>query len=388
MLKKVSNPILAILTAGVLMYGCASDKVAPSKENGGKSPELAGLLTDPHLTLDSICSPSFSIQLVNEATGSPTIDKCNIPGGMGPCTTTTSWGNVELYNGTKFVDGVYGNGDDVEYFVADFKCASGWYIDAAKSNFGVAGEFEFTNGIPQINQDWFSDDVNPVVNRWVMQKRMDQLPGRDFSVALNLTMVKLNIFSQVVNGSMTSIWGKNPESSNPQSPYYVATSPFLTHFTAGQCYAPAWPAATNECATVYTGAPALGCADLTPVVTGATGQVTYAWSNGASTASLHICPTAAETYTVSISDANGPFAVKNYNVNVIDASCGNGNGNNNRHKVMVCHRPPGNPANVQNICIDWSGVPAHVARFRPAGSTQGHDSGCEIGSCGSNPCFQ
>ena len=370
------------------MFGCTSDPVAPNEGGTADKPELAGAVGDPHPRLDSVCGNMFSVNLVSEATGSATIDKCNVPGGMGPCNTTNPWGSVTMYNGVNFVDNVYDNGDDVEYFVADFSCGSGWYIDAGKSNFGVSSGFTFTNGIPEISQDWFSDDVNPVVNKWQMRKRMENLPAGGFAVALNLTVLKLNLYSQVVNGSMTSVWGKNPDWNDPQSPYYSAESPFLTQFEAGQCFAASWPTPTSECATVYTGAPALGCVDLSPTVTNGNGALTYAWSNGATTPAINVCPTAAATYTVSVSDAGGPLAVLDYNVNVVDASCGNGRGRNGSHKVMVCHHPPGNPANVRNICIDWSGVPAHVARFRPAGSQQGHDSGCEIGACGSNPCLQ
>ena len=41
-------------------------------------------------------------------------------------------------------------------------------------------------------------------------------------------------------------------------------------------------------------------------------------------------------------------------------------------KVVVCHIPPGNPANAHNICISPNGVPAHIAH------------GCSLGPC--DPC--
>ena len=43
------------------------------------------------------------------------------------------------------------------------------------------------------------------------------------------------------------------------------------------------------------------------------------------------------------------------------------------HKVTICHFPPGNPANMQTITIDWSAVPAHVANH-----------GDYIGVCGAD----
>lgn len=62
--------------------------------------------------------------------------------------------------------------------------------------------------------------------------------------------------------------------------------------------------------------------------------------------------------------------------------CGNGNG---QQKVTVCHLPPGNPANMQEICIAVSALPAHVQEFKPINNpTMGHNSGCHIGPC--DPC--
>ena len=40
------------------------------------------------------------------------------------------------------------------------------------------------------------------------------------------------------------------------------------------------------------------------------------------------------------------------------------------HKVLICHIPPGNPDNVQEILVDYHSVPAHVANH-----------GDTIGSC-------
>ena len=42
------------------------------------------------------------------------------------------------------------------------------------------------------------------------------------------------------------------------------------------------------------------------------------------------------------------------------------------HKVLICHLPPGNPANSQEILVDYHAVPAHIANH---GDTVG---ACEI----------
>lgn len=55
------------------------------------------------------------------------------------------------------------------------------------------------------------------------------------------------------------------------------------------------------------------------------------------------------------------------------AVAGFAQGHNNpcdkRGKVLVCHLPPGNPENVQEICISESAVAAHLAH------------GCYVGTC-------
>jgi len=59
------------------------------------------------------------------------------------------------------------------------------------------------------------------------------------------------------------------------------------------------------------------------------------------------------------------------------SSCGSKGKN-----VLVCHIPPGNPENAQTICINPSGVPAHIDPKR------GHNSGCYVGSCDCSPCAE
>ncbi len=65
-----------------------------------------------------------------------------------------------------------------------------------------------------------------------------------------------------------------------------------------------------------------------------------------------------------------------------DYDCTTGKG---EQKVTVCHMPPGNPTNVQQICIAVSALPAHIVDFKPATNPcMGHHSGCHLGPC--NPC--
>jgi len=124
-------------------------------------------------------------------------------------------------------------------------------------------------------------------------------------------------------------------------------------------------------ATVYAGYPALACATLTAVPTGAA-PYNYVWSNGATTASITVCNTVTTVYTVTVTDVNGCTSTDNVTVNVTDVRCGNGG-----RKVMVCHVPKGNPAGAHTICISSRAVAAHLAH------------GDHLGDCNQpppNPC--
>jgi hypothetical protein len=115
---------------------------------------------------------------------------------------------------------------------------------------------------------------------------------------------------------------------------------------------------------------------LTANAEGGTAPYTYQWSTGATTQSISVsCSTPGEhSYTVTVTDAKGCKAIKVIKVKCKDVRCGGLNGNNKKdHKVMVCHVPPGNPANAHVICIDYHAVPAHLAH------------GCYLGECDGVP---
>lgn len=54
-------------------------------------------------------------------------------------------------------------------------------------------------------------------------------------------------------------------------------------------------------------------------------------------------------------------------------------------KYAICHLPPGNPANIQNIEIGRTALDAHIIDFKPLDNPcMGHHSGCHLGTC--DPC--
>lgn len=134
----------------------------------------------------------------------------------------------------------------------------------------------------------------------------------------------------------------------------------------------------GPCQVVYPGYGPAECVTLTATASGGVGMYTYEWDDAAmsTTASITICPTSATTYHVIATDENGCTTEASVTVNAVDVSCGK-----NGDKVQVCHIPPGNNGNPQNICISANAVPAHIDQ------SIGHSSGCHLGLCGAvDPC--
>lgn len=204
-------------------------------------------------------------------------------------------------------------------------------------------------------------------------------------------------------------WGApkpiNPDVPNPSVDYVFEFCPQLCPF---QLCAP-WCGSVNTCPdvdcgvsvnppvltgdtchTTIIGAPTLpngqrlDCVRLDVTVTG-DGPFTYLWSTGSTASWITVCPTTTTRYWVDVTNAGGTTRLW-YTVNVVNAACVAGR--SGTHKVLVCHYPPGNPNNPQQICIDWNGVPAHVAAYRTPDMNPrlGHDSGCKIGPCAADPC--
>jgi hypothetical protein len=380
-MKRFIQSIAAVALAGLVLAGCQSDKVSP--QNGkSNTPNLAGALGDPHPMLETLCQSSDTLWLYREDNGSPMVDKCfgygGVPVACNPA-VQMKWGGIVINEGYKDSEGMI----DCNYWMAP-----GWFCNNHSWEFAPTNSFQFDqNGIPVVGNDWASQVVNPVANKWQLRIATADLPAGEFDMALRIGAVKLNLFGATVAGSATTLWGRNAD-WNKTGDKDQSNSQWVMHFETANCMTPATPVETS-CVGLFTAPTVNSCATISANTTGLTGSTfSYAWSTGASTKSISVCPTTTTTYSVTISGAGGaPMLINEITVNAVSAACGNGN--NAGQKVKVCHRPPGNPTNVQNICIDPSALPAHVARFRAPGSNphQGHDSGCEIGECGANPCL-
>jgi hypothetical protein len=115
--------------------------------------------------------------------------------------------------------------------------------------------------------------------------------------------------------------------------------------------------------TLYRGYAPQACATITATVDGSA-PTALLWSNGYTDTSIEVCDTISGWYHVTLTDDTACMASDSVFVKVVDVRCGN-----NWNKVLVCHIPPGNPANAHTICISENGVPAHLAH------------GCYLGEC-------
>ena len=125
---------------------------------------------------------------------------------------------------------------------------------------------------------------------------------------------------------------------------------------------------------------------LTSTISGGTPGYSYSWSpstglNNPNIANPVASPTVTTTYVLTITDSRGCTRSLGITINVrplSDAVC-SGSGNN--VKFSVCHIPPGNPSNPQNICISVNALPPHLVS-----GTNGHNN-CYLGPCGQQLCF-
>ena len=376
---------LAAFGLSALLFGCTPDKVGPTEKNGGK--DVAGAFDDTHITLDTVCALTDSIYF-RSSDGSFYVNKCVSEDWFAPEVVPCDpgqpkWGSFVVYNGYQ-----YTQTDSIHWLDVDFSLAPGIFSDLSSWVFTTGNGIliDPNTGTPTVGTDWSSVVSNPVRNQWKVQIPVDQLPQPAFDLACRMSVLRLSFFAEEIPGTRTNLWSINHH-WNEVGSEYASNNEFVLRYAPFGCLETVTPPQTSsEC--VYLPLGWTGQLPSSATLDAGIGS-SYQWSTGATTRTIAVSPTVTTSYTVSISTGNAVTMIKTFNVTVQNVRCGNTNGNNPQHKVTVCHRPPGNPNNVQNICIDWSGVPAHVKRFRAPGSNphQGHDSGCEIGTCGGNPCL-
>jgi hypothetical protein len=123
--------------------------------------------------------------------------------------------------------------------------------------------------------------------------------------------------------------------------------------------------------------------NLSTTVAGGLPPYTYSWSPAAGLSSTTIAnpvasPTVTTTYTLTVTDALNNSRFQSITINVLPLSAAVHSGNGNNLKFKVCHIPPGNPSNPQNIVISVNALNAHLTS-----GTSGHNN-CYLGPCNTN----
>jgi hypothetical protein len=126
--------------------------------------------------------------------------------------------------------------------------------------------------------------------------------------------------------------------------------------------------------------------NLSSTASGGTPGYTYSWSpttglNTPNIANPVASPTITTTYVLTVTDSKGCTRSLGITINVLPLSAAVCAQNGNSVKFNVCHIPPGNPSNSNNICISSNALPAHL---NPG--TNGHNN-CTLGPCGQQLCF-
>jgi hypothetical protein len=368
-LTKISTLILLLM---VVTFGCKPDQSVEPKNDG--APELGFDGPSPHNRPTPQCMASVYSNLID-----------NLGSTQGGIPFPAAYGNLEVAN------------DPTDLYVL-VSMGGGWVIAEGRVFAGTCETITY-NPDGTVNTEAFpiSGPVNPAVQYWQANIKLDGITRDESGCACVVTWLmgaQTSLGGNLFNH--TPLWGNGQKLGNSNG-YYINACPVPCPFGN----------ATAECYDVNP--PARPCVDLTVEMTSGTPPYTMTWSNGVTTivdannmtgiSTQNVCPTSAAVWTCLMTDYVSIYTdTVVFNVSPTPAccfvprpgpndllglwACGNGNG---QQKVQVCHLPPGNPGNLQEICIATPALPAHIIDFKPQDKPcQGHHSGCHIGPC--DPC--
>lgn len=323
------------------LVGCSEEQnVQPKSENNPEMGAYGRAGNDDHPQPNPACGFGKDVALVNAA-GSETYALNQLP-----------YGNISLRNDENIV------WIGLNLNPALFTDLSTWYIGAASgAPTNQNGDFDLES-FPNI-------DNHPYSNVWAWSTNAGGY-GPCNNWVCYFEVFRASFFGGPNEATREGIWAKGTSQANG----------YVFEYCQDPCFSVTAP--DGWCATVYNSIYQPGkCTDLTAAGSDGQAPYSYAWSTGETTATINVCTTTPTSYMVTVTDASGATAVGEYNVNVIDAR----DPRKPTKKVIVCHLPPGNPANMQEIRIGIPAIPAHVDPNR------GHNSGCKLGPCGQvDPC--
>ena len=196
-----SHLIYAKVFALVILFAlssCTAEHVSPAAQQD--APVLAA---DAGNNLPPVnqCSPRVDYDLADE-TGSLQVTYLNPGGNPG---AAPNWGVVSFLN------------SDVE-FVAEVDLASGWYIESVGVFTGNESALTLVDGNPQVSDNWFQADVNPLVNATQIRVAFSEIPNPCFNPTIVVEAVQFDMLGGIDPDSRTSLTLYNPAWNDATQP--------------------------------------------------------------------------------------------------------------------------------------------------------------------------
>ncbi|MCB0664805.1 MAG: hypothetical protein KDC80_03240 [Saprospiraceae bacterium] len=115
------------------------------------------------------------------------------------------------------------------------------------------------------------------------------------------------------------------------------------------------------------------CIEVQGKAKGGSGKYDFHWSNGAKGEFIKVCKDELEEFSVKVTDSNGCSAKQEIWIPLGDRIECHPNGK----KITICHLPPGNTDNAQELCVSTSSLKAHFGHGDYLGPCDGPCGGSE-----------
>ena len=183
-----------------LLWSCQAEDVNPGQSEVSKVKTFAD--SQSHQVIEPECSPRVAYPLMDLNGGT----NVSYFGPFGnPTNPPTPWGSVTLVNSD-------------EDLALEIDLAYGWYVDWVQTYIGDDSAMAITNGIPVVDNSWLVNDVDPMVNSTEIWVPLSSLQSADVDWSMRLSIVRMDFFQGIDQGSRTEVWAYNSAWNDPNMP--------------------------------------------------------------------------------------------------------------------------------------------------------------------------
>lgn len=161
-----------------------------------------------------------------------TVSLASISGSLTLPNSTENWGWMKMYNGANEA------GDEI--LAVDYTVANNWFIGEVVTFFGNPSTVQIgPNGVPIINSDWITTDVNPVINKYQVRNNLNGMPNQNTLCArVKVGQLDWSAFDGSLDpNTITYLWIWNSDYNNVGSDR-EAGSPLQMPWTTVWCNPP------------------------------------------------------------------------------------------------------------------------------------------------------